>query len=56
MNSVVVVENPAVPVDGQTQRVYMVALMSYVLRKNSAEDHRDLATEIDRVIARIHRG
>jgi hypothetical protein len=54
MNSVVIVENPAVPAEGQTRRVYMVALMSNVLRKNSAEDHRDLATEIDRAIARLH--
>jgi hypothetical protein len=54
MNSVAIVENPAVPAPGQTQRVYLVALMSNVLRKNSAEDHRDLATEIDALIAGLH--
>jgi len=53
MNSVTVVENPAMPEPGQRQRVYISILMSNVLRRNSAEDHRDLATEIDRVIARL---
>ena len=43
MNSVAVVERP----DG---RVYLVALMSNVLRKNSAVDHQTLATEIDRIL------
>jgi len=54
MNSVAIIENPAVPAPGETQRVYLVAMMSNVLRKNSAEDHRDLATEIDRLIASLH--
>lgn len=54
MNSVTVVENPAMPEPGQTQRVYISVLMSNVLRKNSAEDHRDLATDIDRLIAEIN--
>lgn len=43
MNSVAIVERP----DGT---VYLVALMSNVLRKNSAVDHQSLATEIDRLI------
>lgn len=54
MNSVALVENPARPEPGQTQRVYIVAMMSNVLRRNSAEDHRDIATDIDRLIARTH--
>ena len=54
MNSVAIVENPAVPEPGQTQRVYLVAMMSNVLRKNSAEVHRDLATAIDELIASGH--
>ena len=54
MNSVAIIENPAVPEPGETQRVYLVAMMSNVLRKNSAEDHRDLATEIDRLVASLH--
>ncbi len=53
MNSVAIVENPAVPDPGKKPRVYLVAMMSNVLRKNSAEDHRDIATEIDRLIARL---
>ncbi len=54
MNSLAIIENPAVPARGETQRVYLVAMMSNVLRKNSAEDHRDIATAIDRLIARAY--
>lgn len=43
MNSVVVVEQP----DGT---IYMVTLMSNVLRKNSANDHLALATSIDKIV------
>ena len=43
MNSVVIVEQP-------DHRVYMVALMTNVLKKNSADDHQALAAEIDRLI------
>jgi len=43
MNSVAVIEQP----DG---RIYLVALMSNVLRKNSAADHQSLATFIDRIL------
>ena len=45
MNSVAIVETS----DG---RVYLVALMSNVLRKNSAVDHQSLATEIERLLSR----
>lgn len=51
MNSVAIVEKPAMPQPGQAQRAYLVVLMSNVLRKNSAEEHRDLATAIDKLIA-----
>lgn len=43
MNSVAIVEHP----DGTT---YLVALMSNVLRKNSASDHMALAAAIDREV------
>ncbi len=43
MNSVAIVEQP----DG---RVYLVALMSNVLRKNSAVDHQTLAKQIDQIL------
>jgi len=43
MNSVVVVEQP----DGS---IYMVTLMSNVLRKNSANDHFALASQIDKIV------
>ena len=45
MNSVAIIEHP----DGRT---YLVALMSNVLRKNSAVEHQSLATFIDRIIAK----
>ncbi|MGW8323273.1 MAG: hypothetical protein ACWGSD_17120 [Thermodesulfobacteriota bacterium] len=45
MNSVAIVEHP----DGRT---YLVALMSNVLRKNSAVEHQSLATYIDRILAK----
>ena len=43
MNSVIIVEQP-------DSTVYLVTLMSNVLRKNSANDHFGLATSIDRII------
>ncbi|PKA83829.1 beta-lactamase family protein [Ulvibacter sp. MAR_2010_11] len=43
MNSVAIVEHP-------DNHCYMVVLMSNVLRKNSATDHMNLATSIDKVI------
>ena len=43
MNSVSIVEQP----DG---RVYLVCLMSNVLKKNSASDHFTLASRIDKLI------
>lgn len=44
MNSVAIVEHP----DG---RIYLVVLLSNVLRKNAAVDHLNLATAIDKLIA-----
>jgi hypothetical protein len=42
MNSAAIIETPA----GQNRLFYMVAVLSNVLRKNSAQDHRDLARAI----------
>jgi len=42
MNSLAVIETPA----GQDRLFYMVTVLSNVLRKNSAQDHRDLARAI----------
>nr|WP_319492240.1 hypothetical protein [uncultured Desulfobacter sp.] len=44
MNSVAIVENP------DNNRIYMVALMTNVLKKNSAVDHQTLATRINAVL------
>ncbi len=46
MNSVAIVESPA----GERTHHYMVALMSNVLRRNSAVDHQTLATGIHELI------
>ncbi|HDQ00151.1 MAG TPA: hypothetical protein ENN22_13340 [bacterium] len=43
MNSIAIIEHP----DGKT---YLVALMSNVLRKNSAVEHQTIATYIDRIL------
>ncbi len=43
MNSVIIVEQT----DGS---IYYVALMSNVLKKNSAVDHNALASKIDRIV------
>jgi len=43
MNSVIIVEQP-------DSSVYMVALMTNVLKKNSAVDHQTLATQIDAIL------
>jgi len=51
MNSVAIVEAPA----GEANLYYLVALMSNVLRKNSAVDHQTLATEIHKVIEAHHK-
>ncbi len=50
MNSVAIVENPARPAPGQTQKRYLVALLSNVLRVNSAWDHSRLAAAIDETV------
>jgi hypothetical protein len=50
MNSVAIVESPA----QEPRQVYMVTVMSNVLRKNSAVVHQTLATRIQRLIERAH--
>ncbi len=50
MNSVAVVEAPA----ADRKLFYMVALLSNVLRKNSAVDHQTLATRIHELIEQHH--
>lgn len=47
MNSVAIVESPA---RGESRRVYLVALMSNVLRRNSAAEHYEIAGRIERLI------
>jgi hypothetical protein len=50
MNSVVLVESPARPDETVAQKRYIVALMSNVLRKNSAWDHSRLGAAIEAAI------
>ena len=42
MNSIAILETPA----GQDRLYYMASVLSNVLRKNSAQDHRDLAKAV----------
>jgi hypothetical protein len=50
MNSVAIVESPA----GQGRLYYMVTVLSNVLRKNSAQDHQDLARAIHGMLEQDH--
>ena len=50
MNSTAIIETPA----GQDQLYYIVSVLSNVLRKNSAQDHRDLARAIHQRMLRDH--
>jgi hypothetical protein len=50
MNSVAIIETPA----GQNRLFYMVAVLSNVLRKNSASDHRDLARAVHGMLLGDH--
>ena len=50
MNSVAIIETAA----GQDRLYYMVTVLSNVLRKNSAEDHRDLARAVHEMLLRDH--
>jgi len=50
MNSTAIIESPA----GQDRLFYMVTVLSNVLRKNSAQDHRDLARAIHGMLQRDH--
>jgi len=50
MNSLAIVESPA----GQDRLYYMVTVLSNVLRKNSAQDHRDLARAIQGMLLHDH--
>ncbi len=50
MNSTAIVESPS----GQDRLFYMVTVLSNVLRKNSALDHRDLARAIHGTLLRDH--
>lgn len=51
MHSVAVVESPA---GVEHARVYLVSMMSNVLKVNSAAEHMEIGTQIERLVARLH--
>jgi hypothetical protein len=51
MHSVAIVESPAA---GERQRVYLVAMMSDVLKLNSAQVHAQIATQVERLIQQLN--
>jgi hypothetical protein len=51
MHSVAIVEAPA---QAERPRVYLVSMMSNVLRVNSANEHSEIATQVERLIASLH--
>ncbi len=54
MHSVAIVESPAVPKPDERQRVYLISMMSNVLKVNSAFEHMTIGTEIERHVQRVH--
>ena len=50
MNSIAIVESPV----GQDRLYYMASVLSNVLRKNSAQDHRDLARAVQGMLLADH--
>jgi hypothetical protein len=50
MNSVAIIETPA----GQNRLFYAVSVLSNVLKKNSAQDHRDLARAVHSMLLSDH--
>ncbi|HKJ01611.1 MAG TPA: hypothetical protein VJ997_04125, partial [Longimicrobiales bacterium] len=53
MHSVTIVEAPA---GAEHPRVYLVSVMSNVLKVNSAAEHMEIGTQIERLIASLHPG
>ncbi len=51
MHSVAIVESPA---GGEHPRVYLVSMMSNVLKVNSANEHMEIGTLIERLIGTLH--
>ncbi len=51
MHSVAIVESPA---GGEHARVYLVSMMSNVLKVNSAAEHLEIGTQIERLIKQLH--
>jgi len=51
MHSVAIVESPA---GAEKPRVYLVSMMSNVLKVNSASEHMEIGTEIERLISSLH--
>ncbi len=51
MHSVAIVESPA---SGDRQRVYLISMMSNVLKVNSAAEHLEIATQIEQLLQRLH--
>jgi hypothetical protein len=50
MNSVTLVETPAIPAEDEAQRRYIVALMSDVRKTNSAWDHSRIGAAVDKMV------
>ena len=51
MHSVAIVESPA---GAEHPRVYLVSMMSNVLKVNSATEHMEIGTQIERLITSLH--
>jgi len=54
MHSVAIVESPAVPKPGETQLFYVISMMSDKPKVNSAAEHQEIATQIERLLRSQH--
>ena len=52
MHSVAIVESPATP--GPGQRAYLFSMMSNVFKVNSAQEHMEIAAQVDRLIRDVN--
>jgi hypothetical protein len=51
MHSVAIVESPA---GAEHPRTYLISMMSNVLKENSASEHMEIGTQVERLIASLH--
>lgn len=54
MHTVAIVESPAVPGPDGRQRVYLISMMSNVLKVNAAAEHQEIGTRVEQLIRALN--